>query len=60
MVPLALESGSLVIDFVSPITPESVKINNCTNKEGNGILCALLAWREGILKEKSLLSELGK
>ena len=39
---------------------ESVKIYNCTNEEGNGIMCALLAWREGILKEKSILSELGK
>ena len=39
---------------------ESVEINNCTNEEGNGIMCALLACREGILKEKSLLSELGK
>ena len=40
--------------------PESVKINNCTNEEGKGTVKALLAWREGILKEKSILPELGK
>ena len=26
----------------------------------NGIVCALLAWREGSLRKKSLMSELGK
>ena len=40
--------------------PQSVKINNCTNEEQKGIVCALLAWRKGTLEERSLLSELGK
>ena len=36
------------------------KLTIVQTRREKGIVCALLAWREGSLKKKSLLSELGK